>query len=122
MPSTARRPCGRMWQRDGGVDIMCAIDGTPHKLRLRFCLDASRTVRLMITGVAGTSLVSGEVTARGVKCTPPKHRAALVACVRNSAAMLGDEARRYLAGFTPPCRAMLNLDVLSGAVRYVRSL
>ena len=103
---------------------MCAIGGTPHKLRLRFYLDASRTVRLMATGVAGTQavMVKAEVTAQGVECSPPKFKAALVTCLRNSADMLGEEARTYLRGFTPQCLAMLNLTVARGAMQYVRSL
>lgn len=113
-----------MWQRDGGVDILCAIDGTPHKLRFRFYLDASRTVRLMATGVAGAPavMVKAEVTAKGVKCSPPKFKGALVTCLRNSADILGEEARTYLRGFTPQCLAMLDLTVARGAMQYVRSL
>jgi hypothetical protein len=112
--------CGRMWQRDGGVDILCALGGTQHKLRVRYCLDAQRAVRLIATGAAGSELIRAEITGKGIKCTPHKFTQALRACVRNAARLLLEEARKYLATFSPPCRAMLDLSILKGVIRCLR--
>ena len=118
MPRTPK-PCGHMWQQDGGVDLACLIDGKTHTIRLRFCLDGERRVRLMGTGVVGRQLVRAEIGPRGISVTPRRCKPFLETCVRNSAGALVEEARRYLSRFSPPCRAMLDVSLLKGALQFV---
>ena len=113
------KACGRMWQRDGGVDLACIVDNLPHRLRLRFGLDADRTVRLWATGTAGYELIRAEITPRGIKVAPKRFHRFVEGCLRNAAAMLLQEARNYVASFPPQCRVLLNLKPMNEALNYI---
>ena len=99
---------GRLWTcpGGGGVDIACEA-GT---LRLRYCLDSERRVRLFGTGVIGGDLVRAEVFCKSVKVEPSKHRDVVRRCVRASQGVLRDELRRYLLTFEPGVRRLLDVS------------
>ncbi len=97
-----------MIARDGGVDLVCVRDGQAHTLRLRFCLDAQRRVRLLGTGVFYGTLTRVEVF-DAIKVTPGKHRDLVTRCVRGAMPMLTEALRGYVARFGPGLRPVLRL-------------
>ena len=105
---TQKRACGQVMQRDGGVDLACVRDGRTHTLRLRFCLDARRRVRLLGTGVFYGTLTRVEVF-DAVKVAPARHRDLVTKCLRGAAPLLVDALRGYLLRFDPALRTVLRL-------------
>lgn len=110
--------CGQMWQRDGGVDLECVIKNKPFKLRLRFCLDAARKVRLIGTGVLDGRVVTVQVTGKGVRCAQ-KARPFVKTCLKNATRLLVQEASRYVNSFPVQCRAMLDVRDIRAALRII---
>ena len=86
---------------DGGVDLACMWDRQVHTLRLRYCLDAKRRVRLLGTGVVYGTLTRVEVMKRGVSVTPARHKPLVTKCVQNARDMLARTLRTYLHRFSP---------------------
>lgn len=95
------KACGRMAAREGGVDLACAVDGHIHTLRLRYCLDAKRRVRLLGTGVVYGALTRVEVHKGGVRVSPARHKHLVTKCVHNARQLLADTLRAYLQRFPP---------------------
>lgn len=103
-----KKACGQVLARDGGVDLACVRDGRTHTLRLRFCLDARRRVRLLGTGVFYGQLTRVEVF-NAIKVTPARHRDLVTKCVRAAMPMLAERLRAYVAGFDVALRPVLRL-------------
>lgn len=103
-----KRACGRMVARDDGVDLACVRDGRVHSLRLRFCLDSDRRVRLLGSGVFYGELTRAEVEGGRVRVTPPRHRALVSGCVRSAGPLLADALRAYVLRFDPEVRRLLD--------------
>lgn len=110
----ATRPCGKMCVCEGGVDLACRWDGHVHRMRLRFCLDAQRRVRLLGTGVAYGSLARFEVVGKRVVSSPPRIATFVRRCVDNARPMLREALARYLARFSPRVRQLLDLGNVRG--------
>lgn len=106
-----KKACGVMVARDGGVDLACTRDGRTHTLRLRFCLDARRRVRLLGTGVFYGALTRVEVFDT-LKVTPARHRDLVTKCVKGAMPMLTERLRTYVARFDPRVRPLLRLPCL----------
>lgn len=100
--------CGQMWQCDDGVDVACAWGGRRHTLRLRYCLDANRRVRLLGTGIVGGELVRIEVFARKVTTSPARYARFVRKCVDVARPTLAGSLRTYAARFPPSTRSLLD--------------
>lgn len=102
-----------MWAcNDGGVDMMCTWQGQRCTLRMRYCLDAQRRVRLFGTGVIGGNLVRAEVLSDTVHVVPKSHTQLIRKCVANARDMLGAELRAYISKFPDDIRPLIDVSRL----------
>jgi hypothetical protein len=90
-----------------GADVVCPCGFT---LRLRFCMDARRRVRLLGTAAAtdGT-LVRVTATTRRLAVTPARYAPLIRRCVAKARHTLPPALHAYLARFPPPVRSMLRV-------------
>ena len=98
-----------MAPRDGGVDLACVWDGQVHTMRMRYCLDAERRVRLLGTGVLYGTLTRAEVRRGRVSVTPARYKKLVAKCVDNARPLLRDALREYLRRFPPATRPLVNI-------------
>ena len=102
-----------MWACEGGVDMVCSWKGENCTLRMRYCLDAKRRVRLLGTGVIGGKLVRAEVLCDTVRVVPKSHSQLIHKCVANARDILASELRRYISNFPEGVRALLDVSRLT---------
>lgn len=107
-----------MVARDGGVDLACTWGGETHGLRLRFCLDAHRRVRLLGTGVVYGKLTTVEVCTQGRRLTmrvqPAQHKHLVSKCMACARPKLTEALGAYLGRFSPRLLSVLNLTRVAG--------
>lgn len=94
------------WPCAGGVDVACAWGS----LRLRYCLDAGRRVRLMGTGVSDTQqLVRVDAFGAKVSVTPARYAPRVRACLAAARPLLQSARASYVNSFQPALRSLLRV-------------